>query len=254
MIFIFCFVITGAIYYYGGYKNKGDNGPALTKTQISNQKSIGCSRETRLENKPVYDRALSTIEERYGAWEDSGEKVGSWYFFPSQLINCIKVVEDEVRNQQEAEGYFVFNSSDIKENYFPIVVDKAYSSADEATNALLLIHEITHVNQYIKSINQEDELSCIDKEVEAFYAQWKFYGTQGGETRKSIDLRLEQDRDLHPQLQIIRSFKDGFNMENVRDKCLYGDGKNDKNCIDNFRKIELKDMLLTSNQYKQQCD
>lgn len=243
------------IYYDQNDKNVAESDKLTTiQTETTTSASIGCNRESRLKNKPVYDRALSIIEERYSAWEESGEQIGSWYFFPSGLLNCIEIIEEDVRNKQEAEGYFVFNGADIKDNYFPIFVDKDYSNADEATNALLLIHEITHVYQFIKDYNHDDDLSCIDREVEAFYAQWKFYGIQGGEIRKSIDLRIEQDQNLHPQLQIIRSFKDGFNLENVRNKCFYGDGKDDKNCIDNYRKNEIKDLLLTSQQYKQQCE
>lgn len=106
---------------------------------------ISCTRSIRLDNKPAYDRALSLIEERYEAWEKSGEGWRSWYFFPSQLVNCVKIEEENVREKTGGEGSFTFNSTKTKENYFPIVVDTDYSQMDESVNSLLLIHEITHV-------------------------------------------------------------------------------------------------------------
>ena len=201
---------------------------------------VGCDRTSRLENKPAFDRALSLIGERYKMWEDSGENIGSWYFFPSQLVNCIQIVEKDLNNNSGLEGYFIFNGEDIKNNYFPIVVDVGYKYSDESINSLLLTHEITHVYQYLNSINNNDELSCIDKEVDAFYAQWKFYGIQFSEARKSIDLRIENDENLHPQLQMISQIKNLLfeTFEDSRNYCLYGEGKNDPNCIDDYRKKE----------------
>lgn len=216
---------------------------------------IDCDRTTRLENKPAFDRALSLIEERYKMWEDSDEDIGSWYFFPSQLVNCIQIVEEDLSKDAGLEGYFIFNSDEIKNNYFPIVVDNDYKYSDESVNSLLLIHEITHVHQYLNSLNNKDELSCIDKEVEAFYAQWKFYGIQFPEARKSIDLRIENDKDLHPQLQMIREIKNLIlsTFEESKETCWNSDGKNDPNCIDNYRKKEIKSMLLKDDYYKSQC-
>jgi len=225
---------------------------ALTET-INQNKAVTCSRTTRLSNKPPYDRALSLIEEKYKLWESTGEKIGIWYFFPSQLVNCIQVIEGDVKNTSGTEGFFIFNDSEIKEDYFPITVGKDYSYADDSVNSLILVHEITHVYQYLNSINNQDDLSCIDKEVEAFYAQWKFYGIQFPEARKSIDYRIENDTELHPQLKMIKAIKAGMSLDGVRSECLSASSKNDPNCIDNYRKNEIKEMLLQDAYYKKQC-
>lgn len=188
---------------------KENKTPSNTSGEIA--KVAGCTRTTRLDNKPVYDRALSLIHEKYTTWEQGGKSnFGTWYFFPSQLVNCVKVVDGNVRNTTEAEGYFVFNDTAIKDNYFPITVDKDYSDADDIINALLLVHEITHVRQYLDSLNNEDQLSCIDKEVEAFDAAYNFYRWQFGETEKTLKLRMQYDEDLHPQLQTLKSIIEGF--------------------------------------------
>lgn len=241
-------------YFYMSYHQDFSEKATKTKLDYSiSNKPITCSRTSRLSNKPTYDRALSLIEEKYKLWESSGEKIGSWYFFPSQLVNCIQVVEDDVKNTSGPEGFFIFNDSDIRKDYFPITVDKDYSYADDSVNSLILVHEITHVYQYLNLMNNRDDLSCIDKEVEAFYAQWTFYGIQFPEARKSMDYRIENDTELHPQLKIIKTIKANMSLDSVIKECLSDSNKNGPNCIENFRKNEIKSMLLQEAYYKKQC-
>lgn len=228
----------------------------VSKTPVTGdeQFNIGdCSRDTRITNEPSYDRALSLIEQKYSLWEESGKGEGSWYFFPSRLVNCIAIVEGDTRDEAGVEGYFTFNSPEIKKDYFPITVNTDYSSTEDLTTALLLVHEIAHVQQYIDTLGGNDELSCIDKETEAFYAQWKFFGIMNSEEWKSIQYRIENDKQLHPQLTIIDSIRNNLNLDGVRNECLYGAGKNDENCIDNYRKNEIKQMIAQNEFYQRQC-
>lgn len=235
----------------GIYQKSKDDEVQTTKTD--KPKIISCTRITRLNNKPPYDRALSLIQEKYNSWDKNNEDLKEWFFFPSQLANCIKIVEGDVRNTSGIEGYFKFNSDEIQEDYFPIVVDKDYSYVDDSINSLILIHEITHVQQFLDTLNNIDTLSCIDKEAEAYYAQWVFYGMQFPETRKSIDYRIENDSELHPQLRIIQSIKNHLNLDGVRNECLYGAGKENPKCISDYRKNEIKKLLLQDDYYLKQC-
>lgn len=216
-------------------------------------KEVLCTRESRLENRPSYDRALSLIAEKYDLWEKSGEGFGSYYFFPSNLVNCIQANEGEVRNTSGAEGFFKFNDDQIKDNYFPITIDRDYSYNDDILNALLLVHEITHVQQYLDTVNGKPSLSCIEKESEAFFAQFQFYSIQFPEVRKSMDLRIENDKNLHPQLAMIQNIKNTMSLNGVRAKCLNNKDNEDKNCIENYRKNEIKQMLMKDDFYLKQC-
>lgn len=221
-------------------------------------KIISCTRTTRLENKPVYDRALSFIGEKYSLWDKeylNGEE--SYSYFPSQLVNCIKINEGNLRNTTGGEGYFIFNGDEIKENYFPITVDQDYSYNDEAVNALLLIHEITHVQQYIDSFNKGIKLSCLDMEVDAFYTQLRFYSFQFPETRKSMDLRIQNDKDLNPQLQIIKNIQDQMwlNFDERTNGFFNSSGKSDhEKYLENFDKNIIKKLLLKNDSYKEECN
>jgi len=191
-------------------------------------------------------------------WEKGGESnKGTFYFFPSQLVNCIKVVEGNVRDTTEAEGYFIFNDTEIKDNYFPITVDKDYSEADDIVNSLLLVHEITHVRQYLDSLNNKQQLSCLDSEVEAFDAGYNFYRWQFGETGKSINLRIQYDLELNPQLQIIKTISDYFlssKFVSLTELCK-GESPSDT-CSDRItanRRQKIKAVVSQDGYYMKQC-
>lgn len=248
--------ILGISWFVIFYNKTSSSQEVPQNTNVENDmatKIVLCTRDTRLENKPSYDRALSLIAEKYDMWEKSGEGFGSYYFFPSKLVNCIKVNEGEVRNTSGAEGFFKFHDDQIKDDYFPITIDSDYSYNDDILNALLLVHEVTHVQQYIDTLNGKDSLSCIDKETEAFFAQFRFYSIQFPEVRKSMDLRIENDKNLHPQLAMIQNIKNSMSLDGVRAKCLNNPNNKDENCIDNYRKNEIKQMLMKDDFYLKQC-
>lgn len=235
-------------------KNIGKNTISSTETNTSTPKNISCARTTRLENEPYFDRALSLIEEKYKKWETSNHNY--YTTFPAQLTNCIKIVEDETIKANEVEGYFIFNDKEISDNYFPIYVDKKYRYSDESINALLLIHEMTHVQQYLDELNEKPLLSCIDKEVEAFNAQYNFYTNLSGEYAKSIKLRIENDKELNPQLQMLKVMQDIYMPNGViislQSRCKNGGGGND--CLNNDQKIRIKEIISQEDTYKKQCN
>lgn len=217
--------------------------------KISDAQVITCERTVRLDNLPHYDRALSLIGEKYGLWE-----LQKTYYcsFPSELINCIKIKESEVRERSGLEGYFVFHSDDIEDNYFPIVVDNSYSETDNFLTAILLVHEITHVQQYLDVMNEKENLSCLDMEVEAFYSSWNFFKNQPNELVKSINLRIKYDEDLHPQLMIIKAVDDYLvaqeNFDESFDKFLKGES------VDEIIKKQIKKIISKDEYYKEQCN
>lgn len=176
----------------------------------------GCTRTTRLENDPQYDRALSLIQQRiddnekwcdkYCESSDYEEKL-RFHHFPANLTNCIKIIEENIDGG--AEGYFTFHSEDIKPDYFPITIDSSYNFADDTLTALLITHEMTHVQQYLNSLNGEDNLSCRDKEVEAFVSQIDFYTKLSNEEISSVVLKMkEESEDKHTQVAMLKTMID----------------------------------------------
>lgn len=218
--------------------------PSATPSQIS------CTRTTRLENDPQYDRALSLIQQRVSEnskwWDKYGEdKDLRFKHFPSELINCIKISEDSSKNTSGIEGYFTFNDEEIKADYYPITVSDGYRYADDITTALLLSHEITHVQQYINERNNKGALSCIDMEINAFIAQQDFYTILNTEEIDSGYHRIQNDKSLHPQLQMMNTMQ----TINRESGCAFEGGCLDLNLRSSLRKILTEDSV-----YRKQCE
>ncbi len=217
--------------------------PSKTPTKIS------CTRTSRLDNEPQYDRALSLIQQRVDEnnkwWDKYGEKIdGRFKHFPPELVNCIKITKELITKLSGIEGYFTFNSKDIKTNYFPITVSSDYDFADDIVTALLLSHEMTHVQQFIDTQNGKNALSCIDSEIDAFIAQLDFYVILNNEENSSVFNRIKSDGNLHSQLQIL----DEMMTINRDSNCKF-----DKNCLDTNLTTKLRKMITEDSYYKKQC-
>jgi len=220
---------------------------------------LACDRTNRLENDANIDRALSLIYERLTEYGEDDS------LFPPQLINCIKVEVKNTKHETGAEGYFDENNEDIKSNYFPIVIDGwGNFFADDLGTALLLVHEITHVQQYINrynlivdptdseifnSLSKMNKSRCLDNEVFAYKNQLKFTLKLKDEEKKSIDYRILADKNLIPQLEILKSLKDSLADLSIRNSCeIY-----DSDCINSQIHVKIYDLLRDSSVYDEQC-
>lgn len=215
----------------------------------------GCTRETRLDNDPQYDRALSLIQQRIDDQDkwcdkycetDEYEKKLRFHQFPANLTNCIKIVEERIDG--DAEGYFTFDSKDIQPNYFPIVVDESYNFADDTLTSLLITHEMTHVQQYIDNLKETSTLSCRDKEVEAFISQIDYYVLLNNEEINSVVLKMNSDKGkMHPQIAMLKTMID-INRDGT---CpLFAD----QECSQNHLRSKLFELVTQSPSYRNQCE
>ena len=207
-------IVFGVYYFKTNHSSASQS--TSTEPVVGQKIADGCSRTARLENAPQYDRALSLIQQRiddrekwcdkYCESKDYEEKL-RFHQFPANLTNCIKIVEEDIDGG--AEGYFTFDSDDIQPNYFPITVDSSYSFSDDTLTALLITHEMTHVQQYLDTLNGENNLSCRDKEVEAFISQMDFYTLLSNEEIDSIVLKMNENKeDKHPQVAMLKTMID----------------------------------------------
>lgn len=226
----------------------------------TNSERLICDRTTRLENEPSIDRALSLISERmeYSSGKDP---------FPPQLINCIKVEVKNIKNETGAEGYFDGSNEDIKSNYFPIVIDDwGNFFADDLSTALLLVHEITHVQQYIdrynfgvdpvyadsplKILSKMTKSKCLDNEVFAYKNQLFFTLKLKEEEQKSLNYRVMADEHPIPQIELLGSLQSAFQDFSYADSCKE---KFDVDCVDRSINIKIYDALRDSGVYDEQC-
>lgn len=234
---------------YAPIKNKiptfsKDNKKIIETKEVP--KTISCTRITRLENKSQYDRALSLIYQRIS------EGIGTKYkYFPAELTYCIKIIEEEIDKSSDLEGYFILNNEDIQPNYYPIIVNSHYQEADDVVIALLLVHEINHVQQYMDIQNGKTPLTCEEKEIESFLAQRDFFPHLNIEEIKSLNSRYYIDESivssLHPQIKILYSML-GTHPESG---CK---GFFDFKCYEDHIYNELKQMITSDSYYKKQCN
>lgn len=252
LILIALMVGVGIAYYF---KIQPQKTTSIEPTPTPEQAiAEGCTRTTRLENPPQYDRALSLIQQRiddnekwcdkYCETEDYEKKL-RFHAFPANLTNCIKIVEEDIDGG--AEGYFTFHSEDIKPNYFPITINKSYNFADDTLTALLITHEMTHVQQYLDSLKGNDTLSCRDKEVEAFISQIDFYTKLSNEEISSVVLKMNEEKDdKHPQVAMLKTMID-INRDGT---CpLF----TDDGCSQKHLRNELFKLITDDPAYRHQC-
>lgn len=238
---------------------------------------LGCTRTTRLDNKPQYDRALSLIQQRlkeHNKTYNSKDDPDYYKYFSPDLVDCIKIIEETPNKRDDFEGYFILNSKEIKHDYYPIIVNSKYVESDDIAIILLLTHELTHVQQYIDAVNNKKETSCLDNEANAFMATRIFYifGFNFQETGMA-DERIKTLKSLsnnnkstgivgYYQNYIYSSFDTPFMMIDLVQKLVrestcrttenIESGQLGK-CLDIEIHNQLREIIKNDSYYKKQC-
>ena len=217
---------------------------------LNRENKIGCTRTERHKNNPEYDRALSLINQRIATRNSyikpENEHYDYLHFsdFSPEITNCIKVVPTTMEDE---EGYFEFDTSKVLLNFYIINVSDNYSYTDDLTTALLLSHELTHVQQFIDYWNNDVELDCIDSEVQAFISQLNFYVLLNSEEVESIWQRINAgNKTENIQFEILNAMM----SINQQSDCNIMD----YNCTEANLKKKLKEFLLNDDYYRKQCN
>jgi len=211
-----------------------------------------CSRTSRLDNKPQYDRALSLILQRIQESIDldvgtDGET--AFNSFPINLVNCIYIKEEDINDESGVEGYFSLDSNEIKNNFFPITVDKDYKEADDVVTALLIAHEMDHVQQFLIGTPMSSRNDCLRAEADAFVTQWEMFGSLSMEEMASVNARIKQNDSLHPQLQMLANMR-----ELLQQYALPACGFMSRDCTKEVLRVQMFKVLFDDAYYKKQCE
>lgn len=238
------FAIVGTLYIRNGANNSYEN---VGEETINPE----CTRTERWKNEPQYDRALSLIQQRI---QESIEKnMGtswetSFVEFPPELVNCIFIKEEDLDNASGVEGYFTINSDEITTNYFPITVDKDYKETDDIVTALLLAHEMMHVQQFLSGQPMVGKNNCLRAEAEAFVTQKMFFGTLSMEEMESVNARIRQNSLLHPQIRLISTMQELW-----QEYALTACGFMERDCSREVLKVQMYKVLAKDEFYSEQC-
>lgn len=201
----------------------------------STSESPYCIKDAPYSRFPEFDRAISLLSQRLQA-------VGEGFFL-DEFINCVDI---EYSDNIDAEGVFFFDSDVSSLERLVIHVNSSYKAVDDLTTAILLVHELTHANQYITYLYNNEPQNCIDQEVDAFYAQYIFVRTLNDEERSSILTRLYIYPGVNNQIQIIKD----LGPINARAESVCSTNM----CyIDTFKK-GIKKWVESNSYYQEQCD
>jgi len=230
-------------------KNFKKNNQATTTIEKFNPV---CTRIERWENKPQYDRALSLIQQRIqeSIELDKGTDGDTAFTnFPPDLVNCIFIKEEDIDDKSGIEGYFALDNNEIKNNYFPITVDKDYKEADDIVTALLIAHEMAHVQQFLVGTPMTPRNECLRAEADAFVTQWMLFGTLSLEEMGSVNARIERKESLHPQLQMLANIRE-VSLQYALPAC----GFMSRDCDREVLRVQMFKVLFDDEFYRKQCE
>lgn len=220
------------IFAYKFVLNTGSgNGTATLPTVNTN----GCNRTTPYQMPPEFVRAISIIDQRSG--------MDTWTSFQ----HCLNIQYKDLRTEYPgSEGVFLFDKSISTPNNLKIYVDSAYQDYDDYLTAVLLIHEITHADQFYHNSSK----SCMEKEVSAFFNEVALFMNFNEEERNSLFSRMQKPNSTSP----IQS------LDKLTDIAILGAVKPckrqtelDKDCWRDKTHELIREMVTTSSYYQQQC-
>lgn len=229
--------ILGAAYFLS-QRNVNNKSSNINDTKNSNPL---CLRTQPYIMAPEFVRAVSLLKQRGAEAKNSAMAIYLSY-------NCLDIQYSDL-SKIGAEGYFLFdpNSStqDIK-----VYVSNDYKSYDDILTAVLLAHELRHVNQFLEIHLAEYKnriISCVHKEVQAFSVELDFINNLNQEERSSLYLRLVNNPNKNSAYQGILQLLAIRN--GAADLC-----GNDFKCYNDNVLQKIRTMVLDNPFYQKQCE
>lgn len=198
--------------------------------------SESCTRSEPYKIAPEFERGISIIKQKM---TPDG--------FLDNFENCLDVEYDKLKEKNDGpEGVFMFDSSVSSPDDLKIFVDNSYQSEDDYMTAVLLVHEITHAKQFY----EKQDISCVDKEVHAFWNEFVLLTKLNEGEKHAITARLYDPtkRSLSDPLRGIDNI-----IETVKVP-FYGKCKQDMKCTQEESAKLLKKQIESSPYYKKQCE
>ncbi len=198
------------------------------------------------------DRALDLIAQRLNVEEDFDTYIGKAF----QFRNCLNIQYiDELAGKDNPEGIFLIDGSTL--DNLQIYVKPEYQSYDDLTIATLLVHELTHVGQYINEEINDITVECIDSEAEAFTVQSVFLAQLNEEERRSIFARINEDVEKNPAFQVLLVTEEMTNesywaCDELREKNSLTELQFNE-CVWTGTTNKLKDVVSEDEYYEEQC-
>lgn len=219
-------------------------------------KEVSCPRKNPYPREPEFERAMSLIRQRVGVLNNEKKGGNSW-------VNCLNIQYADLNSivGEEVEGLFYFDENSSIDN-LKIYVDNSYKEKDDLLIALLLIHETSHVLDYIEFLETGIKKSCVESEVTAFYMQNGFISYLNNEEQMSLLARInafqaghyKTNRRAEQSMSMLFQLKNL--MVNAQALCSrkYNIGSDDwHNCAKEKEKQFIEEMVRNNPYYQKQC-
>lgn len=212
----------------------------ISRDESIKQKNGECIRKEMYSMPDEFKRALSLIKQRWT--EKTGQPSSQFDFF-----NCVDIQYSDLN---EAEGMFYFSEQESDPNRLVVEVSKSYKQEDDLTTALLLMHETTHVINYIEGVKGGKKMSCVEDEVFAFRNQLLLTAGFTKEELNSLNSRLNMGySSLNNQMKQLWDLLEYRNY--ARKKCNTID-YND--CFFKYFNEKVEGMVRSNPYYQKQCN
>jgi|GEM_PF-2247207 len=216
------------------------------------EEAVSCNRPQSYAIDAEFERSLNHIAQRLNITDS----LDSYLALAFQNRNCIDIQYDDTSLiVGTAEGVFIENDPTIQN--LKVLLSPKYKSLDDLSLSLVLVHELSHVGQYIDSINNKKEIDCFENEGEAFITQALYFSQLNDEERRSIYARLRDNLDLNSSFPIVLLFEE-YNNEVyqscslIRNSNLLTDTQFNECYWEGFRNKILND-IKSSSYYIDQC-
>lgn len=161
------------------------------------QSSLACKRATPYVLDSEFNRVLDLIAQRL----DIEKNYGTYWGNAFNYRNCIDVQYSNKSKELGAEGLFFAEDPSLQD--LKILISPDYKTYDDLTISTILIHELTHVGQYINETVNKIESDCFGGEAEAFISQAIFLSQLNQEEVRSIYARIRDNVRANPAFNIL---------------------------------------------------
>lgn len=171
----------------------------------ANEEPIVCIRKTGHDIPEEFQRSLSLIKQRFD--QANEERADIWSSFIKRVENCLNIQYAKPADdfdEDAVEGLFTFYPSQSMER-FDILISPKYSVKDDLLTAILLVHEISHVRDFVNDQKDGEPTGCFETEGIAFSAQNYFASLLNEEEVNSINARVRTNLSREAQ-QVVDVF------------------------------------------------
>ncbi len=169
----------------------------LSLILIKDSTSLSCKRSTPYSSEKEFGRALDLIAQRL----DIEKNYGTYWGNAFNYRNCIDVQYSQETKELGAEGLFIAEDPSLQD--IKILMNPSYKSFDDLSIATVLIHELTHVGQYVNEKVNKTKSDCFVSEAEAFTSQAIFLSQLNKEEVRSVYARIRENVQANPAFNIL---------------------------------------------------